>query len=192
MFRISDLECHTSVDGWANLSLPNWRSSVIHPASLPSKRIVSRLGMLSNRMADGIEVTSLRVAETAASESIAICWVLRVCISLPSGGASAARSVFYGNLFFANPPFDGYLRKSWGKVAQIAEKFVAKGTVVFVEGRLQTRKFENREGGTQTVTEVVVASLRVLGEAKNSSHSDNNSDGSVSSARDTESEAVPF
>jgi single-strand DNA-binding protein len=81
---------------------------------------------------------------------------------------------------------------AWDKLAQVAEKLVAKGTVVFVEGRLQTRKFENREGGTQTVTEVVVASLRVLGEAKNSSHSDNNSDGSVSSARDTESEAVPF
>jgi single-strand DNA-binding protein len=81
---------------------------------------------------------------------------------------------------------------AWDKLAQVAEKLVAKGTVVFVEGRLQTRKFENREGGTQTVTEVVVASLRVLGEAKNSSHSDNNSDGSVSGARDTESEAVPF
>ena len=80
---------------------------------------------------------------------------------------------------------------AWDKLAQIAGKFVAKGTVVFVEGRLQTRQFEDREGGT-TVTEVVVASLRVLGEAKNSSHSDNNSDGAASSAGDAESEAVPF
>jgi single-strand DNA-binding protein len=81
---------------------------------------------------------------------------------------------------------------AWDKLAQIAGKFVAKGTVVFVEGRLQTRQFEDREGGTKTVTEVVVASLRVLGEAKNSSHSDNNSDGAASSAGDAESEAVPF
>jgi single-strand DNA-binding protein len=81
---------------------------------------------------------------------------------------------------------------AWDKLAQVAEKLVAKGTVVFVEGRSQTRKFENREGGTQTVNEVVVASLRVLGEAKKLSQGDNNSDGSVSSARDTESEAVPF
>ena len=57
---------------------------------------------------------------------------------------------------------------AWDKLAQIAEKFVAKGTVVFVEGRLQTRQF-GREGGTKTVTEVVVASLRVLGGAKASS-----------------------
>jgi single-strand DNA-binding protein len=81
---------------------------------------------------------------------------------------------------------------AWDKLAQIAEKFVAKGTLVFVEGRLQTRNFEDREGATMTVTEVVVASLRVLGESKNSSHSDNNSDGAVSSATDAESEAVPF
>lgn len=81
---------------------------------------------------------------------------------------------------------------AWDKLAQIAEKFVAKGTVVFVEGRLQTRKFEDREGGTKTVTEVVVASLRVRGRAKTSNHSDNNHDAAVSSATDTESEAVPF
>jgi len=81
---------------------------------------------------------------------------------------------------------------AWDKLAQIAEKFVAKGTVVFVEGRLQTRKFEDREGATKTVTGVVVASLRVLGGAKTSNHSDDNHDAAVSGATDTESEAVPF
>ena len=73
---------------------------------------------------------------------------------------------------------------AWDKVAQIAEKLVAKGTVVFVEGRLQTRQFEDREGGTKTVTEVIVASLRVLGGAKASSHSDNNHDAAASSTTD--------
>jgi single-strand DNA-binding protein len=81
---------------------------------------------------------------------------------------------------------------AWDKLAQIAERFVAKGTVVFVEGRLQTRKFEDREGGTKTVTEVVVASLRVLGGAKTSNHSDNNSDAAASNTTDAENEAVPF
>jgi len=78
---------------------------------------------------------------------------------------------------------------AWDKVAQIAEKLVAKGTVVFVEGRLQTRKFEDREGGTKTVTEVVVASLRVLGSAKTSNHSGT---GEASSTTETDNEAVPF
>ena len=78
---------------------------------------------------------------------------------------------------------------AWGKLAHIAEKLVAKGTLVFVEGRLQTRKFEDREGGTKTVTEVVVASLRVLGSAKTSNHSGN---GEASSTTETDNEAVPF
>lgn len=81
---------------------------------------------------------------------------------------------------------------AWDKLAQIAEKFVAKGTVVFVEGRLHTRQFEDREGGTKTVTEVVVASLRALGGDKASSHSENNRDAAASSTTDPESEAVPF
>jgi single-strand DNA-binding protein len=81
---------------------------------------------------------------------------------------------------------------AWDKLAQIAEEFVVKGTVVFVEGRLQTRQFEDREGGTKTVTEVVVASLRVLGGAKASSHSDNDHDEAAGSTTDAESEAVPF
>lgn len=79
---------------------------------------------------------------------------------------------------------------AWDKQAQIAAKFVAKGAVVFVEGRLQTRKFEDREGGTKTVTEVVVASLRVLGEAKTlSSLSEHPAE---ANSDDAEPEAVPF
>src|SRR6266699_5108511 len=58
---------------------------------------------------------------------------------------------------------------AWGKLAEIAERFVTKGKQGFVEGRLQTRRFEDREGSPKTVTEVVVASLRVLGGTANGS-----------------------
>ena len=80
---------------------------------------------------------------------------------------------------------------AWDKLAQIAEKFVVKGNVVFVEGRLQTRQFEGREGAAKTITEVVVASLRVLGAAKTSSQTEGNNDTAASSATDAESE-TPF
>ena len=79
---------------------------------------------------------------------------------------------------------------AWDKLAQIAEKVVTKGTVVFVEGRLQTRKFENQEGATNTVTEVVVASLRALGETKTlSSLSEHPAE---ANSDDADTEAVPF
>lgn len=112
------------------------------------------------------------------------------------GGKSVANFSLAINQSFRNKK-DGNQRVewvrcvAWDKLAQIAQKLVAKGTVVFVEGRLQTRQFEDREGGTKTVTEVVVASLRVLG-GKASSHSDNNHDAAASSVKGAESETAPF
>ena len=42
-----------------------------------------------------------------------------------------------------------------------------KGKFVYVEGRLQLRSYENREGQKRNVTEVVVTTLRFLGPPKN-------------------------
>ena len=81
---------------------------------------------------------------------------------------------------------------AWGKLAEITEKFVTKGKQVFVEGRLQTRRFEDREGSQNTVTEVVVASLRVLGGAANASRGVNGQGAAASETTNAESEAVPF
>ena len=81
---------------------------------------------------------------------------------------------------------------AWGKLAEIAEKFVTKGKQVFVEGRLQTRRFEDREGSPKTVTEVVVASLRVLGGVPNARQNANGQDAATSDSKGAESEKVPF
>ena len=81
---------------------------------------------------------------------------------------------------------------AWGKLAEIAERFVTKGKQVFVEGRLQTRRFEDREGSPKTVTEVVVASLRVLGGAPNASRNGNGQGAATSDTTNAESETVPF
>lgn len=113
-----------------------------------------------------------------------------------SAGKSVANFLLAINQPFRNKK-DGSQRVewvrcvAWDKLAQIAEKFVVKGNVVFVEGRLQTRQFEGREGAAKTITEVVVASLRVLGAAKTSSQTEGNNDTAASSARDAESE-TPF
>ena len=81
---------------------------------------------------------------------------------------------------------------AWGKLATIAERFVTKGKQVFVEGRLQTRRFEDREGSPKTVTEVVVAPLRVLGGTPNGSRNGNGQGAAASDSTNAESEAVPF
>lgn len=43
----------------------------------------------------------------------------------------------------------------WGKTAENCSKFLRKGQQVYVEGRLQTRSWENKEGVKQYTTEIV-------------------------------------
>jgi len=56
---------------------------------------------------------------------------------------------------------------AWRRWAEIAGEFVTKGKFLFIEGRLQFRSYEDREGKKHDVTEVVVTLLRLLGPAKN-------------------------
>jgi len=51
----------------------------------------------------------------------------------------------------------------WNKLGEVAGQFVTRGKLVFVEGRLQTRKYDDRDGNGRTVTEVIVRQLRLLG-----------------------------
>jgi single-strand DNA-binding protein len=56
---------------------------------------------------------------------------------------------------------------AWRRWAEIAGEFVGKGKFLYVEGRLQLRSYEGREGQKRNVTEVVVTTLRFLGPPKN-------------------------
>ncbi len=42
----------------------------------------------------------------------------------------------------------------WGKQAELCAKYLAKGRLVFVEGSLQTRKYQDSQGQERSVTEV--------------------------------------
>ncbi len=52
----------------------------------------------------------------------------------------------------------------WGKLAEIAGQYLTKGKQIFVEGRLQTRSWEDKDSGEKKYrTEVVCDSLQMLG-----------------------------
>jgi single-strand DNA-binding protein len=52
---------------------------------------------------------------------------------------------------------------AWGKVADIAEKFLRKGKEVAVEGKLIHRNYLDKEGKKRTVTEIQVNELLLIG-----------------------------
>ena len=54
---------------------------------------------------------------------------------------------------------------AWGKVADIAEKFLVKGTEVAIEGKLINRNYMDKEGNKKYITEIQVTELLLLGKA---------------------------
>jgi single-strand DNA-binding protein len=54
---------------------------------------------------------------------------------------------------------------SFGRLAEVCAEFLAKGRHVFVEGRLQCRIWEDRNGEKRTIVEVVAQEVRILDSA---------------------------
>ncbi|MBI4269668.1 MAG: single-stranded DNA-binding protein [Candidatus Rokubacteria bacterium] len=54
----------------------------------------------------------------------------------------------------------------WGKQAESCGEYLDKGSPILVEGRLQTREWEAKDGGKRTVIEVVAERVQFMGRAK--------------------------
>ena len=50
----------------------------------------------------------------------------------------------------------------WGKLAEIAQQYLKKGMLVYVEGRIQSRQWDDRDGNKRTTVEVVGNAMRML------------------------------
>lgn len=51
---------------------------------------------------------------------------------------------------------------AWGKQAEVAEKYLKKGTEVAIEGKLTNHSYEDKNGETHFVSEIVVNEILVL------------------------------
>ncbi len=58
---------------------------------------------------------------------------------------------------------------AFGKLAEICGEYLTKGTKVYIEGKLRTRKYEDKQGITRTVTEILVQNLQILDKKTESS-----------------------
>jgi single-strand DNA-binding protein len=52
---------------------------------------------------------------------------------------------------------------AWARVAELCAEYLAKGRTVYVEGRLQTREWEDKEGQKRRSTEIVAQTVQFLG-----------------------------
>lgn len=55
---------------------------------------------------------------------------------------------------------------AWGNLAEICKQYLVKDQQVYVEGRLQTRRWEDQEGKKHAATEIVANEMIMLGERR--------------------------
>jgi single-strand DNA-binding protein len=87
-------------------------------------------------MPDGGAVTNISVATTDVWKD--------------KGGEKQERTEWHRVVFFA-------------KLAEIAGEYLKKGSQVYIEGRLQTRKWQDKEGQDRYTTEIVAERMQMLG-----------------------------
>jgi single-strand DNA-binding protein len=62
---------------------------------------------------------------------------------------------------------------AWGSLAEICKQHLVKNQQVYIEGRLQTRKWEDNSGNKRSSTEIVANEMIIIGDRLESNSSDN-------------------
>ena len=57
----------------------------------------------------------------------------------------------------------------WRGLAEVAEKWLKKGSSVYIEGKIRNRKWEDKEGNTRYTTEILADNMTMLGKKEDSS-----------------------
>jgi len=92
---------------------------------------------------------------------------------------------------------------AWRGLAELAEKYLKKGSQVYVEGKLRTRQYQDKDQQTRYITEIIAEEISLLGgrpSGGNGSHGSNgNANGSatgtdenVSLRQEPELDQLPF
>ena len=57
----------------------------------------------------------------------------------------------------------------WNRLAEIVGQYVKKGSQIYIEGKLQTRKWQDKDGNDRYMTEIVASEMQMLGGKSNAS-----------------------
>ena len=108
--------------------------------------------------------------------------------AMPSGNAVTNISVATSESWNDRDTGEKQEKTEWHRVvffnrlAEIAAQYLKKGSQVYVEGKLQTRKWEDKEGNERWTTEVVGNQMQMLGDRMSNDMSNDNASSSQSSS----------
>jgi single-strand DNA-binding protein len=77
----------------------------------------------------------------------------------------------------------------WRALAEVAEKYVKKGSQIYIEGKIRTRAWDDKEGNKRYTTEIVADVLQLLGKREDTQSVP--ASASASAASPSETESIP-
>ena len=81
---------------------------------------------------------------------------------------------------------------AWRGLAKICGEYLSKGKLVYVEGRLRTRSWEDRDGNKRTTTEIEASDMKMLGGVGEASRKAKEAEPESAPAATKEEEDIPF
>ena len=83
---------------------------------------------------------------------------------------------------------------SFGRTAEVCGEYLHKGSLIYVEGRLQTRDWEDKDGNKRWTTEIIIDNMRMLGSKndRGGSSSENSGNPFDKGPSDIPDDDVPF
>ena len=108
--------------------------------------------------------------------------------AMPSGNAVTNISVATSESWNDKDTGEKQEKTEWHRVvffnrlAEIAAQYLRKGSQVYVEGKIQTRKWEDKEGNERWTTEIVANQMQMLGDRMSNDMSNDNASSSQSSS----------
>ena len=83
-----------------------------------------------------------------------------------SGTAVCRFSVAVTEKYNGNEQTEWFNCVAFSKLAEIVNQYLAKGSQAYIEGRIQTRKYQAKDGSDRYSTEIIVSNLVMLGGGK--------------------------
>lgn len=77
---------------------------------------------------------------------------------------------------------------AWGKTGESCGEYLKKGSQAFIEGRIQTRTWEDKQGHKQKTTEIIAETVVFLGEKRSQEHTE----AATPFTETPDSDSIPF
>jgi single-strand DNA-binding protein len=78
----------------------------------------------------------------------------------------------------------------WRGLAESAEKYLRKGTLIYLEGKIRTRSWEDKEGHKRFTTEIIADTMTMLGSKRPDDHHGHNGQDTKPASHDEQSAPV--